>query len=298
VKLIEEAYAVKTRDEASRFTTAGMTGLGMFGLCVLGVSFLEFRARRVSGFSEVAYGLGLKIVGVLPQVPVRALGHKSDKAPDNWQHILTESIASTRTMLIHAAKNESLRVVMVSSAMKGEGKTLVSSHLAVSMALAGFKTLLIDADLRCPSVHRLFDLPQSPGLSDLLRAQARSKKVLHSGKVPGLTIMTAGQWDNALVQLLAQQRVGEVLAVLRKSYDFIIIDSAPILAASDTSLIAQHTDGVLLSVLCDVSRLPMVHLAYERMAMLGVRTLGAVVGGANLDSYGYGYAYGPPTSSM
>ena len=92
-----------------------------------------------------------------------------------------------------------------------------------------------------------------------------------------------------LIQLLAQQRVGEVFADLRNSYDFIIIDSAPILSSADTSLIAQHTDGVLLSILCDVSRLPTVHLAYERMAMLGVRTLGAVVGGAALDGYGYGY---------
>ena len=181
-------------------------------------------------------------------------------------------------MLVHAAKNKSLSVVMVSTASKGEGKTLVSSHLAISMALAGFKTLLIDADLRCPKLHRLFDLPSTPGLNELLRNQVDLGAVMHSDLLPGLTVIPAGHWDKALVKLLAQQRLGTVLDELKKSYDFIIIDTAPILPTTDTLLIAQHVDGVLLSVLRDVSRLPMVHLAQERMAMLGTRILGAVVG--------------------
>ena len=91
--------------------------------------------------------------------------------------------------------------------------------------------------------------------------------------------------------MLAQQRLGAVLEDLKKSYDFIIIDTAPILPTSDTLLIAQHVDGILLSVLRDVSRLPMVHLAQERLAMLGKRVLGVVVGGTDFDG-GYGYRYG------
>jgi capsular exopolysaccharide synthesis family protein len=176
---------------------------------------------------------------------------------------------------------------MVTSALKGEGKTLVSSHLAISMVNAGLKTLLIDADLRRPSIHRLFNLPAHAGLSELLRGQVELESALSPGPVPGLTVMTAGAWDPSLVHLLAQSRLKEILDRLREQYDFIIIDSAPILPSTDSLLVGQNADGVLFSVLCDVSQLPSVHAAYERIAMLGVRVLGAVVGGVTVGGYGY-----------
>ncbi|MCI0740948.1 MAG: polysaccharide biosynthesis tyrosine autokinase, partial [Gemmataceae bacterium] len=286
VSILDDAYAIQTRNQASRMRTAGMAGIGLFGLALLGVAFMEFRVRRVSGVGEVVYGLGLRLVGVLPHVPARALGAGASSQSDlRWQHMLMESIDSTRTMLVHAAKQDSLRVVMVTSALNGEGKTLLSSHLAVSLARAGFKTLLIDADLRRPSVYRIVDLPYGPGLSELLRDQIDLESVVRTGPLDNLSVITAGHWDVASIRLLAQRKLGEILDSVRSSYDFIIIDSAPILPAADTLLIGQHADGVLFSVLRDVSRLSTVHAAFERMSMLGIRILGAVVGGAAVDSY-------------
>ncbi|MCI0379611.1 MAG: polysaccharide biosynthesis tyrosine autokinase [Gemmataceae bacterium] len=297
VSILEDAYAIQTRNQASRMRTAGMAGFGLFGLALLGVAFLEFRVRRVSGVGEVVYGLGLRLVGVLPHVPARALGQGASRQSDlRWQHMLMESIDSTRTMLVHAAKQDSLRVVMVTSALNGEGKTLLSSHLAVSLARAGFKTLLMDADLRRPSVYRIVDLPYGPGLSELLRDQVDLESVVRSGPLDNLSVITAGHWDATSIRLLAQRKLGEILDSVKSSYDFIIIDSAPILPAADTLLIGQHADGVLFSVLRDVSRLSTVHAAFERMSMLGIRILGAVVGGAAVDSYAYRYE--PPAAAV
>ena len=88
-----------------------------------------------------------------------------------WQNLLLESVDATRTMLVHAARTGSHRVVMITSAVGGEGKTSLSSYLATSLARSGLRTLLVDADLRSPSIHRLFDLPVAPGLSELLRGE-------------------------------------------------------------------------------------------------------------------------------
>ena len=101
-----------------------------------------------------------------------------------WYSLLLESIDATRTMLVHAARSGSHRVIMIASALPGEGKTSLASHLATSLARSGQKTLLIDADLRCPSIHRLFDLAPDPGLSELLRGEicARGCDRLHGGR--------------------------------------------------------------------------------------------------------------------
>ncbi len=300
VSILEEGYAIQTTTPTTRLVRTALLSLGLLALALFSVGFVEFCARRVNTFNDVVYGLGVPLVGTVPRLPADALpGLVAPAGANRWQQVLADSIGSVRTMLIHAARQKSLQLVMVSSAIKGEGKTLVSSHLATSMAMAGFKTLLVDADLRCPTVHTMFALPCSPGLSDVIQGKAEPEAVGHLVPVSGLTVMTAGQWHHSLVPLLAHQRLGEILDGLKKSFDFVIIDSAPVLATADTLLIAQHTDGVLLSVLCDVSRLPMVHLACERMAMLGVPTLGAVIGRVSLDSYGYGYAsYGNQASTV
>ncbi|MCI0458955.1 MAG: polysaccharide biosynthesis tyrosine autokinase [Gemmataceae bacterium] len=287
----QNAYAIQTRDRNGQIRTAGMAGVGLFGLVVLAVGLWEFRARRVSGVGEVVHGLGLRLMGVLPLVPARALGKARSEPNGRWQQTLTESVDAARTVLVHAARLESLRVVMVTSALPGEGKTLLSSHLAVSMARAGYRTLLVDADLRRPSIYRLFDLPFGPGLSEVLSGQAELPAVVRPGPLEGLSVMTAGQWSSSAVHAVGLQRLHDLLEGLKGEYDFIVVDSAPVLLAADTLLIGQHADGVVLSVLRDVSRLPTVYAACERLASLNIRILGTVVGGASPDGYGSGYSY-------
>jgi succinoglycan biosynthesis transport protein ExoP len=175
---------------------------------------------------------------------------------------------------------------MVTSAVKGEGKTSLACHLAMSMAHAGRKTLLIDGDLRRPAVHDLFGLGQAPGLSDLLRGDAAAPaEVTQRGSLADLDVMPAGRCDAAALRSLALGGFADVVTQVRGDYDFVVVDSAPVLAVSDSLLIGQCVDGVVVSVLRDVSRLPELADALDRLAGLGIRTMGAIVNGVQSPGY-------------
>ncbi len=175
---------------------------------------------------------------------------------------------------------------MVASAVAGEGKTSLASHLAASLARGAHKTLLIDGDLRNPAVHRRFGLPVQPGLAEALRGEATVEQTRAGHPVEGLSILTAGRCDRRAIQALAQDGVKTILERLRAEYDFIILDVCPVLPVADALLLGQHADAVVLAVLRNFSRLPAVYEAQRRLASLDIPMLGAVVLGETTDSYG------------
>ena len=250
---------------------------------VLLVALVEFRSRRVHSPQEVAHGLGMTLVGTVPARP----GGRQAAAP-LWNSLLTESIDAARTMILHGESASAVRLVMVTSAVGGEAKTSLAGHLAVSLARSGRKTLLIDGDLRNPAVHSLFELPLGPGFSELLRGEAAATEVVRPTRVPGMEVLTAGVYDQAALALLSQGGVPNLFAALRESFDVIVLDSSPVLPVADALQLARHVDGVLLSVLQNVSTVPGVHEARRRLAALGVPILGVVVSGTRPDVAGYG----------
>src|SRR5205823_3082907 len=203
-----------------------------------------------------------------------------------WQSVITESVDAIRTQLVHAARTDGLHVVMVTSAVGGEGKTSLASQLAASLARAWRKTLLIDGDLRNPAAHKLFDLPLEPGFSEALRGEINLTDAVKPTLLSRLWLMPAGHWDAHAVQALAQEGVASMFEQLKQQYDFIVVDSCPVLPVADSLLLGQHVDGVIFSVLRDVSRLPSIQAAQHKLRSLGVRTLGAVVIGASDDGAG------------
>ena len=202
---------------------------------------------------------------------------------------MLESIDATRTMLIHAARTGSHRVVMITSAVGGEGKTSLASHLATSLARSGLRTLLIDADLRSPSIHRLFDLPVAAGLSEVLRGEVEWADAAAATTIEDLKVLTAGNCDRQTIALLSQGCLSPLFVQLKEQFDFVIVDSSPILPVADGLIIAQSVDAVLFSIFRDVSRKTKIAAAAERLQYLGVRILGAVVTGAHGGRYGNDY---------
>ena len=188
-----------------------------------------------------------------------------------------------RAVLLHASRTDAISVVMVASAIKGEGKTSVACHLATSLARAGRKTILVDGDLRSPACHRVFDVPIGPGLCDMLRGEISFEDAVPlRGRTEGQPVgpAEAGRSRSPLaVQALARDGLQSLLGELKRRYDFVVVDSAPVLLVADSLLVGQSVDAVIFSVMREVSRLPMVYTAYERLAALGVRMLGAVVTG-------------------
>jgi capsular exopolysaccharide synthesis family protein len=291
IRVAQEARIRELSDNKKQLMAAGVAGTGLLGLVILIVAYLEFLTRRINTPDDVIQGLGWRVVGALPALPDRANGLLRRVDAKYWHSLLTESVDATRTMLLHAARNEGLRTVMVTSAVAGEGKTSLSCHLATSLARAGRKTLLIDADLRSPAAHRLFELPAEPGFSEVLRGEANLPDVIRATPAANLWMIAAGKYDSLTLQALAKDGLPPIIEQLKEQFDFIVVDSSPVLPVVDALVIGQHMDVVIFSLLRDVSRIPNVYAAYQRLATLGIRMLGAVINGVQKDAYGYSYQY-------
>jgi capsular exopolysaccharide synthesis family protein len=181
---------------------------------------------------------------------------------------------------------------MIASACSGEGKTTLAGHLAASLARAGCRTLLVDCDLRSPSLHHLFGISRTPGMSEVLCGTARAEEVVHATAVERLSFLPAGQYSEAAATALAQGALQGAFEGLRGGFDFIIVDSSPVLAVPDALMIGKAVDGVVFSVRPGVSEAPLVYAAYERLQELGLPFVGAVVNGvADKSSYANNYQY-------
>ncbi len=290
IRVVDPAVVPTKKNTSRKVKTSGAAAAGTFLFVLLGVSYLEFRARRINSVDEVVHGLGLRLVGTLPVLP-DGPRRRAGAAARRLQSLLVESVDAARSMILHASRIEAIHMVMITSAVKGEGKTSLACHLATSLARAGRRTLLLDCDLRSPATHRLFDLPSKPGLSEVLRDEVAAADVIQPTPVYGLHLIPAGQCDALAIQALSQDRIRALFEDLRGRYDFIIVDSAPVLPVADSLLVSQVVDAVIFSILRDVSRVPMVYAAYERLTALGTRTLGAVVSGTTGEIYGPEYQY-------
>ncbi len=289
IRLIERAEAPILSDPMRRSKLCGGAGVACFALFAGAVVFLEARTRRVGSSEEIAHGLGIRLIGSIPARPRR---RQIRKAGDAWQQMLIESVDAARTLILHASRQDPLNVIMVASAVKGEGKTTLACLLSASLLRAGKRTLLIDGDLRCPSLHRLMDIVPGAGLCELLRGDANLDDAIISAAGPGVDFLPAGQSDSDALQGLADGRFAVLLDGLRGRYDQIVIDSAPVLYVPDGPMIAQHVDAVVLAVLRNVSQAPKVYAAHERLTDVGARVLGAIVGGTRgEESRGYAYQY-------
>lgn len=293
IEVLDKPEISKNYNLKQKSAFAGVAALaGLFGVCLL-VSYLEWRNRRVDGVDQVVTELGLRVIGTIPAFPSRAALRSGEAgANQNWRFILNESVNSTRTMLLHTARTQQMQIILVTSAMQGEGKTSLSSQLATSMATAGLRTLILDCDLRNPSMQKLFDIPVAPGCSEVLLQEVDVSDVVQATSVPNLWIIPAGQCNHRVIAALAQGHpVEALLNRLRGQFDIIIVDSCPILPVADTLLVAQHVDGVVFSILQDVSQLPKVQDASDRLIQLNIPLLGAVVNGIKPDVQAYGYNY-------
>ncbi len=293
ISLLEEAIPPTTRNTKKWYMTFGMIAIGSFFGCLFLVAFLEMQSHRIDSADEVIADLGLTVVGSLPMLPATARRNRGmvrSEKDSHWYNLLLESIDATRTMLIHAARSGGHRVVMIASALPGEGKTSLASHLATSLARSGQRTLLVDADLRCPTIHGLFDLPPEPGLSELLRGQATLEDVVSATAVEELKVIPGGRCDAQTLRILSQGGMGGLFGQLKEHFDFVIVDSSPILPVADALIMAQQVDAVLFSVLADVSRKKQVLAAYQRITSLGIKVLGAVLTGVS-DRTNYGRKY-------
>jgi len=281
INLIQDAQVPKSKDRTTRLALTILAAL--VGLCAPAacIAWWDTRARLISSPAEVSRGLGLPVIGSVPMIPtriIRELGLPT-KRHQAWRMRLTESIDGVAARLLRKGEVEKNRVILITSALGGEGKTTLATQLALSLARNAHRTVLVDFDLRRPGFHEVFGLPLTPGVSEVLRRESETSAVVHETNTDNLSAVTAGEWDRNALAALANGAAAPLFERLREEYDFVVVDSCPILPVADTRFVSQHVDTVILSVFRDVSRAPKISEACEILEAFGVRELEAVVTG-------------------
>ena len=262
-----------------RYVIIGLSGL--VGMCLPAVCIVVWdqRKRRVNSPADVAKKLKISVMGTLPLIPpavMRKLGHGSRRS-QMWRTRYTEAVDGVVARLLRNAECDQSRVVLVTSAIAGEGKTWLATQLAMGLARAQRRTVLVDFDLRQPALDGALGLPLGPGVCEALRGQGEIADMVQPTDTDFFSVVTAGNWNRQVLPALANGSVGPLLEQLRQRFDFVIIDSSPLLPVVNTRLVCQHVNSVLLSVLRDVSEADKVTAAQEMLDAFGVAHVDAVV---------------------
>ncbi len=262
----------------------------MAGFCcpVVAVALWDSRARRINTSADVSRGLQLPVIGSMPLLPpgvIRKLESPS-KRSRTWHMRLTESVDGIAARVLHKAELEHCRVIMVSSATGGEGKTTLASQLALSLARSGRRTVLVDFDLRRPAFDEVFKLPLQPGVCEALHRQNAVSELIHATATANLSVITAGRWDRTVMARLSSGAAAELFNQLREQFEFVVVNTSPILPVADARFVSQQVDAVVLSVLRDVSQAPKIQATCEILAAFGVRSVEAVVTSPSEQMYG------------
>ncbi len=213
-----------------------------------------------------------------------------------------ESFRGLRTTLFFKLEGAGHRIIQVTSPNMGDGKTTLATNLAVSIAQSGKRILLVDADFRRPRLHKMFGMDATTGLASVIAEDTDLQDAIQATPVPNLSLLPCGPRPNNPAELLTSQRFLDLLEVLREQFDIILIDTPPLLAVSDPSVVAPRVDGVLLTIRVAKNGRPAAERAREMLTNLGANVYGVVVngidGGANQGygasqyGYSYNYAYG------
>jgi polysaccharide biosynthesis transport protein len=278
-------------------TVMGLLAGVLFGIAF--VVFVERADRTIQEPGDTAFYIGVPELGIIPCAsvdPIRSrktLSITSQLASvtrremalttlESKPSAIAESFRATLTSILFSGeKGTHPQVLVVSSASPKEGKTTLTTNLAVALAEIHKKVLLIDADLRRPSIHRFFDLKKDTGMVDLLRRAEPivgpfNGHVRPSG-VTNLSIMTSGNSVDGDPTLLHSNRLAELIELARLDYDVVLIDTPPMLNMPDARIIAKQSDGVILVVRANVTSRDSIKDAHRRFVDDGARVIGAVL---------------------
>ena len=280
---------------------AAMLGL-VFGL---GLTFgLDHLNSTIQTPEDITKHLRLPFLGLVPAVHGKQFPMLTDEAP----HEFGEALRAIRTSLVFTSGNESTRVILVTSAQPFEGKTTISCNLALALALGGKRVLLIEADMRRPGLHKNLGIQNNLGLSHLLTSQARLHDAIQRTDDPNLFVITAGRVPPNPSELLASERMKDLLknlAVRRypirllprvrsSSFDWIIVDTPPVLAVTDAVCLAPFTTEVLFVLGSRMTQRRQAERAIEMLMASSPRAVGVVLNRVDLrrDKYYYAHYYG------
>jgi non-specific protein-tyrosine kinase len=244
----------------------------------------------IKSAEDLDSALGLPVLGRIHRMPGPGYSKKLSVYHGPFSPT-AESYRVVRANLRAMGGNEHLKSILVSSAGSAEGKSVTSANLAVALAQSDLRTILVDADMRMPSVHKLFQISNRQGLFDLLRhPEEELRDHIRDTGIQNLQLITSGPIPANSAGMLASKRMDDLVQELEKMADVIVFDSPPVLALADATVLAQQVDGAVLVVHARRTRRNAAKEAVARLNQVGANILGAVLNQVPRRASGY-YSY-------
>jgi polysaccharide biosynthesis transport protein len=260
------------------------------GLFAVGLAFFfEYIDNRIKSPEEIKGYLGLPFLGLIPK-----LKDAETDAPLLHAGVPTafaEAFRNLRTNILFSSTDEGGRSIVVTSTGPGEGKTTVASNIAIALAQAGQRVLLVDGDMRKPKVHVTFKESQTPGLSNVLVGNAKASEAVRKTAVQNLWLLLAGVTPPNPAELLGSQRFRDFLATLQEHFDWVLVDTPPVMAVTDASVVAHLVNGVVFVIGCEQTSKYTASAALEQLEGARAKFLGGILNKVDVERHSYYYAH-------
>ena len=296
ISIVDRAQVPQNRFKPSlarNLAIALLLGLMLGVLLAFGRHFLD---RSLHSPQAVEGLIGRPVLGIIPRL---AQNTSPEQASTDLRSPFSEAYRSVRTALQFATAHGLPHTLLITSASASEGKSTTARELSRNIAQLGKRVLLVDADLRNPSIHRLTGLSNSVGLSSVLSGAAEPMAAVQPGKEPNLSVITSGPLPPNPPELLAGEGLGRMLESLGGQFDVIVLDGPPVLGLADAPLLAHQVESTILVATADKTRSDSLAGAFKRLQSAQANVIGAVLTQFDLNKgsdYGYGgytyYSYG------
>lgn len=270
--------------------------MGFFVGCAIAF-LLEMADKRFRSPEEITEKLGVPVIGHIPY-------YKPEKS-DEMSPIdgslcvyhrpksnLAEAYRGIRTALYFSTRGEGHKVIQVSSPNPGDGKSTMAANLAAAIAQSGKRTLIVESDFRRPRVHKLFGIDREVGVTSVISGESELSDTIQETGIENLYALSCGPKPSNPSELLSSPRYAELIDLLREKFDYVIIDTPPLLAVTDPAVVATRVDGILITIRINKRSQQDCVRSAELLSSLGANQLGVIVNGVDSrDKYG-GYGYG------
>lgn len=266
--------------------------LALLGGSLLGIGlafFFEYLDSSIRLPDQLKTQLGLPFLGMIPLFnPKDATG--PPLIGNGMPLDFSEAFRSIRTNVLFSTAEPGSKVVVITSTGPGEGKSVVSANVSMALALAGQRVLLIDADMRRPKVHELFGANLEPGLSNVMVGDTKASETVKKTLTPNLWLMAAGKHPPNPAELLGSRRFRDFIASLGDHFEWVIIDSPPVMAVTDSSVIAHSATGVIFVVGAEMTSKGAAKAALEQLDAAKAKYVGAILNRVDVHRNPYYYS--------
>lgn len=261
--------------------------------CMLALALafgFEYFDSRIKAPEEIKTHLNLPFLGMIPAFSGPDRNGEAPLLHSEVPPAFSEAIRAVRTAVLFSTADEGARSVVITSTGPHEGKTLVSSSLAITLAQAGQRTIVVDADMRRPRMHEALGRSQEPGLSNVLVGEATLADAARATTVPNLSLLAAGHIPPNPAELLSSPKYAALIADLKQRYEWVIIDAPPVMPVTDASIVANTASGVIFVVGSEMTPRQNAGAAVEQLRGANAKFIGAVLNRVNIQRHSYYYS--------